>query len=76
LAIELDKRKNAENGFLFFSGILLGVILGVFGNMYASYLYDMYKNQIWFYPFVTLILFAFIAVMGYALLRFRKQMKS
>ncbi len=57
----MDKRTDAKEKVLFFSGIALGTILGIFGNICASYLYEWNKDNLWFFVIATV---GFLAAIG------------
>lgn len=43
--IESIQRETRFLGYLF--GIIAGVLLGIFGNLWASWFFDTYRNEAW-----------------------------
>ncbi len=70
---ETDAKDKAFQKVLFFSGIAIGVISGIFGNIVASYLYDWNKDNPWFFAIATVAFVAVIVDVFYQIHRFSKQ---
>jgi F0F1-type ATP synthase assembly protein I len=56
-----DAKEKAFQKVLFFSGIAIGAISGIFGNICASYLYEWNKDNLWFFVIATV---GFLAAIG------------
>jgi len=59
--------------YCFFSGVILGAILGIFGNICASYLYDWNKDNPLFFVIATVALLAALVDVFYQMHHFSNQ---
>lgn len=66
-----DKKEGQRirDKFFLFWGIVVGAALGFFGNIYASWYYDHYKNEWWMLLVALVSLAIFLVVLIYMMIR-------
>jgi H+/Cl- antiporter ClcA len=56
-------RREKREAYYFVSGIALGALLGLFGNIFATWLYETYKNTATWNNLVTFSVVLFFIVL-------------
>lgn len=75
----MKHKVETKDAYLLYAGIILGAILGVFGNVYANYFYETNKNEWWFswsIIGVGVSFFAFLIIMMVMVIRWGIQIKE
>jgi H+/Cl- antiporter ClcA len=56
----------------FYYGLIIGVFGGILGNLFVSYLiksFDFFNMPSWIYPISTVIVFVFILILAYVMVK-------
>jgi hypothetical protein len=57
----MTAKRRMREGFYLFWGVIVGAVLGIFGNLSTNWYYDVNKNQPWM-PLVAVLSFSLILV--------------
>ncbi len=72
----MARRTSSWDKFLLFYGIVVGSVLGFFGNIYADWYYETYKDHWWFPTVVFVSLLMFLGVLLFATVKMMKWSKD
>ena len=75
----MKNKIETKDAYLLYVGIILGAVLGVFGNVYADYFYETNKNEWWFSGTVLAVavtFFTFLIIMMVLIIRWGIQIKE
>lgn len=62
---KMENKQGARERAYMFWGAIMGIALGIFGNLFASYFYDVYQTKRWM-PYVAWGSFVFVLlILGY-----------
>jgi len=48
----MERERRLRDWFFLFYGIAMGALLGIFGNIFVAYYFEIYKNE-WWLPYVA-----------------------
>jgi len=48
----MERERRLRDRFFLFYGIVMGALLGIFGNIFVAYYFEIYKNE-WWLPYVA-----------------------
>ena len=67
----MERQRRLRDRFYLFFGIVMGALLGIFGNIFVAWYFDTYKKE-WWLPYVawsSLLVVLIIVVYMYISLR-------
>jgi H+/Cl- antiporter ClcA len=74
-----EEGANKRELYFLLTGIVLGSVMGVFGSLFSTWLYDTQKTQWWFsgaIVFSAIYFFVFLIIMMYLVIKLGKQIRS
>lgn len=70
-----ERQRVRESVFLFW-GVLMGVVLGLLGNLFTNFWYDVYRTA-WWMPYAGwgsyVVLLIIVVIMGFQIQRWLRQ---